>query len=149
VQSYASIFQVTVIRPFFMYGPGQNRNMLIPRLLDSVATGKPISLQGENGIHINPIHVEDAGAAVVAVLDLHESAIFNVAGPDVFSIRQICEGMGKFLGKDPVFQPQSGQPNNLIADISAMRQCLYDPQYHLLDELHDLVDLKSLLKESY
>ena len=59
VQSYASIFQVTIIRPFFIYGPGQNRSMLIPRLMDLVSSGKPISLQGRAGIRINPVHVEE------------------------------------------------------------------------------------------
>lgn len=34
--------------------------MLVPRLVGSVARGKPIHLQGENGIRLNPIHVSDA-----------------------------------------------------------------------------------------
>ena len=87
VQSYASNFDVVVVRPFFIYGPGQKRSMLIPRLFDSVATGKPITLQGDSGIRINPIHVEDAASAVAAAIDLNESAIFNVAGSSVLSIR--------------------------------------------------------------
>jgi len=138
VQSYASVFQVVVIRPFFMYGPGQNRSMLIPRLMDSVATGKTISLQGDNGIRINPVHVEDASAAVAAVLSLEESATFNIAGPEVLSIREICEGMGRYLDREPVFEQQPGKSNDLIADISAMRQKLVSPHRRLFDSLCEI-----------
>ena len=138
VQSYASVFDVVVVRPFFIYGPGQNRSMLIPRLFDSVATGKPISLQGDNGIRINPIHVNDAASAVATAIDLNESATFNIGGPEVLSIRDICEGMGRYLGVEPIFEQQAGEPNDLIADISAMKQKLVVPRYSLLDSLDDV-----------
>ncbi len=138
VQSYASVFQVTVIRPFFIYGLGQNRSMLIPRLMDAVASGKPISLQGSQGIRINPVHVEDASAAVVAALDTTRSAIYNIAGPDVLSIQQIAEAMGDYLGKQPIFQQVEGEPKDLIADISAMRSSLHKPTRHLLDSFEEI-----------
>lgn len=138
VQSYASVFQVVVLRPFFIYGPGQDRTMLIPRLMDFVASGRPISLKGDDGIRINPIHVEDASAAVAAALSLQASATFNIAGPEVLTIRSICEGMGELLDRKPCFEPQPGQPNDLIADISAMRERLYVPQRHLMDLLADV-----------
>jgi UDP-glucose 4-epimerase len=138
VQSYASMFQVTVIRPFFIYGPRQNRSMLIPRLMDSVASGKPISLQGGDGIRINPVHVEDASAAVVAALDTKESTTYNIAGPDVLSIRQIAEAMGEYLGKAPTFQHADGDPKDLIADISAMQSRLYKPIRRLYDSFNEI-----------
>lgn len=138
VHSYASVFQVVVLRPFFIYGPNQNRSMLIPRLIDDIAAGKPISLQGEQGIRINPIHVEDASAAVAAALGLKESATFNIAGPEVLPIRKICEGMGQYLGKAPDFEWKEGQANDLIADISAMCELLRSPQKRLLECLDNI-----------
>jgi nucleoside-diphosphate-sugar epimerase len=132
VQSYSSLFQVVVLRPFFIYGPEQDRNMLIPRLMDSISSCKLITLQGESGIHINPIHVEDAGAAVVASLTLEESGIFNLAGPDIFSIRTICESMGKYLKKKPNFKVLPGYQKNLIGDISNMKLKLISPKINLL-----------------
>lgn len=138
VQSYASVFQVTVVRPFFMYGPGQNRSMLIPRLLDSVASEKPIILQGSEGIRINPVHVQDASAAVVATLNAKNSATYNIAGPDVFSIRQIAEAMGEHFGIEPIFQLVDGEPRDLIADISVMQSRLHRPTRHLFESFYDL-----------
>lgn len=138
VQSYASVFQVTVIRPFFIYGPGQDRSMLIPRLMDFVSSGKPISLQGRDGIRINPLHVEDASAAVIAALGSTESATYNIAGPDVLSVRQIAEAMGNHLEKAPTFEYSEGEPRDLIADISLMQSRLHRPTRHLLQSFGEI-----------
>lgn len=143
VQSYASIFDVIVVRPFFIYGPRQKRDMLIPRLFDFVATGKPVTLQGESGIQINPIHVDDAAAAIAAALSLDQSATFNIAGPDVLSIRDICECMAHYLGVEPVFEKRPGGLSDLIADISAMRNSLHNPFRRLNEHLCDIsLDLR-------
>lgn len=138
VQSYASLFQVVVLRPFFMYGPRQNRRMLIPRLFDSVATGRPITLQGKDGIRINPIHVEDAVQAVLAAIDRPESAVYNIAGLEVFSLRQIAEIFAVHLGLAPVFEAAGGEPQDVIADISLMRSKLHEPQRLLLESIADI-----------
>ena len=129
---------MVVVRPFFIYGPGQKRDMLIPRLFDSVASGKPITLQGDSGIRINPIHVNDAASAVAAILDLNESATFNIAGPEVLSIRDICECMGRYLGVEPIFARQPSVPNDLIADYSAMRDFLHNPKRRVEDSLNEI-----------
>ena len=141
VQSYSSILQVIILRPFFIYGPEQHRSMLIPRLMDSISSCKLITLQGENGIHINPIHVEDAGAAVVASLTLEKSGIFNLAGPDVLSIREICEGMGHYLNVKPIFERQPGESSDLMADISAMKQKLVIPSHSLMNSFKDVAEV--------
>jgi UDP-glucose 4-epimerase len=138
VQSYATVFDVVVVRPFFVYGSGQTRSMLIPRLYDSVANCRPITLQGESGIRINPIHVEDAATAIAAALNLDRSATFNIAGPDVRSIREICEGMGHHLGIRPVFAQLKGEPTDLIGDIAAMRRYLHEPVRQLEEAYHDV-----------
>jgi UDP-glucose 4-epimerase len=138
VQSYADVFSTVVVRPFFIYGTGQNRSMLIPRLMDNIASGKSISLKGDNGILINPVHAEDAAKAIVAALSVRESATFNIAGPEILSIREICEGIGRHIGITPQFQMQAGEPNDLIADITAMSAVLVAPQKRLLDRLVEL-----------
>jgi nucleoside-diphosphate-sugar epimerase len=138
VQSYASEFKVGIIRPFFIYGPGQKRSMLIPRLYDSIKEGRPITLQGQEGIRINPVHVEDAASAVIAMIDLVDSAIFNIAGPEVLSIRQICEGMGRHLNRAPVFNIIDSSGNDLVADTTEMERELVKPKLRLLHELQDV-----------
>lgn len=138
VQSYASHFKVGIIRPFFMYGAEQNRTMLIPRLYDSIINGRPIILQGDNGIRINPIHIEDASCAVEAMLNLNESTTFNIAGPDTLTIREICQMFGNYLGIEPVFDFVEGGARDLIGDITLMSDLLIRPKIHLVDVIGEL-----------
>jgi len=138
-QNYSSCFFTSIIRPFFIYGSGQNRSMLIPRLYDKVSNSEPIELQGQNGIKINPIHVRDAAQTVFELIHKPQSMTFNMAGSEVLSIRQIVEQIGEYLAKSPNFDFVDGEPKDLIADISLMRSRLYQPKCTFTASLPDLV----------
>ncbi len=84
--------------------------MLVPRLIDNVIAGNAITLQGEDGIKINPIHVSDAVAALEACMKLEGSHTFNVAGTQTLSLREIACTIGKAVGREPVFKIDSSEP---------------------------------------
>ena len=140
-QSYTNEFFVTVIRPFFIYGKYQNKEMLIPRIMNSISQELPINLSKNDGIRINPIHVEDASIAAIKTLEDKGSAIYNFAGPDILSLREIAEKMGIFLGKKPNFKISDQPANDLVGNISLMCQKLHIPKIRLLESLED-VNLK-------
>lgn len=137
--SYARFMKIMVLRFFFIYGKGQNRTMLIPRLIDNIRGGKPVTIQGENGLRLNPIHVSDASAAVVAALGSENSAIYNVAGPQVLSLRELCGEIQALVGKSARFETLQGQPSDVVGDISMMRTHLHTPSVHLSTGLKDLL----------
>jgi nucleoside-diphosphate-sugar epimerase len=60
---------VHILRPFFVYGPGQGETFLLPRLIRSVRTGTPIRVDGGRGTILNPVYCEDAAAIFAATLD--------------------------------------------------------------------------------
>jgi nucleoside-diphosphate-sugar epimerase len=128
LQNYRHHFQSTVIlRPFFVYGPGQRRDMFIARLIDSVRSGSPIRLQGPNGLRVNPVYVDDAADAFVSALGLTGYHLINVGGPDVLTLREICDAIGGAVGKLPVFEHQPGEPVDYVGDIlqaSAKLRCI-------------------------
>lgn len=132
-QAYSGIMNVSVLRFFFMYGARQRRSMLIPRLVDSVREGRPIVLQGENGIVINPVHVDDAVAALIAGAGYPGSHTFNVAGADTLSLRAIVEIIAQRVGREPVFTSAEGTPHNLVGDIAAIGATHWTPSvpFHL------------------
>ena len=138
VQPYSALMNVIIIRPFFIYGPSQRRSMLIPRLFDSIKAGEEIKIQGQNGIKINPIHVNDAVLALRKAIFLEESNTFNFAGKNIFTIRQICEGIGEYLGVVPKFHLEEVNSEDLIADISLMMNDLHIPTYNLLEHISDV-----------
>lgn len=127
-QSYAAHLQVLVLRFFFIYGPGQNRSMLIPRLIDYVRTGRPVMLQGPDGIRINPIYVNDASRALMAAMSTAESATFNVAGSELMTLRQIVQEIGTAVGNAPIFETSATAGRDLIGDNRAMRERLHEPE---------------------
>ncbi len=137
-QGYLKEFCITVIRPFFIYGQNQNKTMLLPRLMNSIAKELPINLAGSNGIRINPIHVEDASLGAIETLKYEESNIYNLAGPDIYSLREIIEKIGTFLGKNPNLKVLDEHPNSLIGDISLMSEKLHFPKKRLFQSLEDI-----------
>ena len=132
LKNYASLFETfAIIRPFFMYGVGQNETMLIPRLISSVQNEKEITLNGENGIKINPIYVTDASQAVANILDLSGEYIINIAGDEVVSLRELCIKIGQAVDKEPIFKINDVSQNDLVADIETMRKELIEPKVNL------------------
>ncbi|MGI8931711.1 MAG: NAD-dependent epimerase/dehydratase family protein [Sphingomicrobium sp.] len=137
-QNFTGLFDVALLRLFFAYGEGQKRRMLIPRLIDNVRTGTPVTLQGEDGIRINPIHAADAAHAVFAALDLEGSHTINIAGPEALSIRAMCEQIGRQVGRDPEFA-MVDPAGDLVADIDRMSRLLAPPTRRFADCLPALL----------
>ena len=127
-QNYAQLMTVVTLRFFFMYGPEQDPTMLIPRLVQSVKNGQPVTLQGDDGIQINPVHVADAANALESTLELKESCALNIAGPDVLSLRKIAEIIGDAVGKAPVIEMQDSPANHIVASIDGMTSKLTAPK---------------------
>ena len=138
-EAFGDHLEVAILRYFFIYGPGQKRSMLIPRLVDTIRDGRPVTLQGEQGLRCNPVHADDAARATAAAAGLDRSAIVNVAGAETLSLRDICDAIGRKVGREPVYQIQPGAPRDLIADISRMTALLVPPARRFEDGVADLL----------
>jgi len=129
VTQYAGELHTAILRCFFVYGSGQAPQMLIPRLVGNIRNRSPVYLHGEEGIRINPIHVDDAVQAIERCLALAESRVFNIAGPEVASLREIAEAIGRRIGRKPVFNVDNTvAPNHLVANIQRMSRALGTPR---------------------
>lgn len=131
VENYADQMIVVLLRFFFVYGFRQRETMLIPRLLRSVREGKPIRLQGHDGIRLNPIHVSDAAAAVVNALRLEESHKINIGGPEVMTLGEVARTMGDLVGREPVLVMEESDAGHLVGDVSKMSRLLRPPSITL------------------
>ncbi len=136
---YTGQINAVVLRYFFLYGSGQAPQMLMPRLLANIRSGQPVYLHGEEGIRINPIHVDDAVMLVRRCLDLTESRLINIAGPQVASLRDIALAIGKCVGRAPVFTVDTTvRPNHLVADIRRMTSALGAPKIGIEEGIAEL-----------
>jgi nucleoside-diphosphate-sugar epimerase len=123
--NYDGLMTTVVFRFFFVYGPGQTR-MLVPLLLDRVVRGDEVTVNGDPGLRINPIHVADAVRVFEPALALERGAIVNVAGDEAVTLTELVELMGAAAGRPPEIRHdrETQPPGDLIGDNSRMHELL-------------------------
>jgi UDP-glucose 4-epimerase len=142
---YTDLFAVVVLRFFFVYGPGQTR-MLIPTLIEKVEAEQEIVVEGDPGLRINPIHVDDAVRVFEPALGTDASATINVAGPEGITITELIGRIGELLGRSPsVAHAEAQPPGDLVADIRRLREVLgVAPAISLAEGLRTTLGAKTL-----
>lgn len=140
VGNYNPFFHTVVFRFFFVYGPKQ-KGMLIPRLIENVRKGESIILYGKSGVRINPIHVKDAIKAFSPALETAVSGVFNIAGDEVVSIKELSERIGRWVGREPVLvYEKSAIPGDIVGDNSRMKSVLgVIPEISLNEGISELI----------
>jgi len=122
VENYAGEFGGAILRFFFVYGPGGK--LLVARLAGKILAGEEIVIEGDPGMAMNPIYVEDAAAAVEAALGLSEQATINVAGGEVVRLRELVERLAAALEREAGIRPGGDSRGDLVADTTLMRSLL-------------------------
>lgn len=118
VQSYRDIIpSLKIVRPFFLFGEYQSKDMLIPRLIDSVKSGKEIQINQHGGIKINPLFSLDAARWIVPHIFRDGFEVFNLAGNREVSIKEISLIIARHLNKDPIFVITESVETKLIGTI--------------------------------
>jgi nucleoside-diphosphate-sugar epimerase len=123
VRSYGEFFSTVILRPFAVYGPGQER-MLVPTLVERVTSGDVVTVQGDPGLRINPIYVDDAVRAVESALGFSGSGVFNVAGDEAVTVTELVELIGDVAGVRAVVEHVDGESGELVGDNARMRETL-------------------------
>ncbi|HYI36488.1 MAG TPA: NAD(P)-dependent oxidoreductase [Thermoleophilaceae bacterium] len=130
--SYAGTTASRVLRFFTVYGGGQ-RGRLIAELIDRVRGGRAVTLAGEHGLGLSPIHVDDVAATLWAAAGTpppdDTSEIVNVGGTEALSIRAIAEQIGTALGQEPTFEHTGRpEPGGFVADRTRFEELLGGPE---------------------
>jgi UDP-glucose 4-epimerase len=125
VEDHSELLRAITLRFFFVYGPGQGRT-LVPRLSERILTGEEIVIEGDPGMRMNPIYVEDAAAGVEAALRIGESAVVNVAGDETLDVTELVQRLGTALGREPTVTHAAGRDAeaDMVADTARMRELL-------------------------
>jgi UDP-glucose 4-epimerase len=131
VRVYRDLLTTSVLRFVVPYGPGQKARM-VPGLIGRVRAGAPVTLNDGGRPRMNPLYVDDVVRAVLAVLEIDENCVLNIAGDEPITVKELAELIGRILGEAPVFENGSGDvPGDLVADTSRM---------------HELLDLRPLVQ---
>lgn len=139
-ECYKHLMNIVILRPFFIYGPGQMQDMLIPRLINAVKNRKPVMIDGEDGFETNPVFVEDCANAVYQAMALEGYHIINIGGPEVLNIRQMVECIAEILGQDPLIVSDSSKQAHCMAGaLNCMRELLGAPRIYFADGVKQML----------
>lgn len=121
-RAYAPLFDLAVIRPFALYGPGQ-RGMLIPSLASRILAGRAVTLEGDGeGMVFSPLFVDDAARILAALIarPARRDAfrIYNLGGAEPVTIRRAALELSAALRRDARFERADRAPRHLVADSS-------------------------------
>jgi len=87
---------VVIIRPGWVYGPGDRRTF---KLIRAIARGRFI-LVGRGGAKQTPVHVDDlVGGVLLAAEKGRGGEIYNLAGGETLTVRAMAETMAAACGK--------------------------------------------------
>lgn len=127
VYGYRTKFVPVVLRPFFVYGAGQQRSMMVPRLADTIARGDTVTLNGPDGMQLAPTHASDAAMAFLRALRLEAPATINVCGPETLSFRALSNTLGALVGCAPQFAVSAATAADFRVNGARMRALLGAP----------------------
>jgi UDP-glucose 4-epimerase len=118
VKSYAGLLEIATARLFGIYGP-QQRQGLVPKLLHRIRDGEAITLAGEVGLRLTPLHVDDCVRFLMkSLIGPVPPALFNLGGNRVVDIVDIAKIMARAMKRDAIFANAPGLPVHLVADSS-------------------------------
>ena len=95
-------------RIFFPYGPGERSGRLLPDVIAAVRAGRRVATS-DGGQLRDYIHVDDAAAALVALLDSDVTGAVNIASGTMRPVRDII-GMAAALAGDATLIDWGARP---------------------------------------
>lgn len=136
---YRNDIDLTIMRIFGIYGPGQN-DKFVPKLLKSVLEEKEIGIERNaedpsdlDGLKISLCYIDDVVKMLSSLIMKEGPPYINIAGNEVVSVRKVATIIGRCLKKKPTFKIlDKYRQFDLIADISLLQQTL-NPHFTTLE----------------
>jgi nucleoside-diphosphate-sugar epimerase len=126
MQNRSNGFPVVILRPFFIYGPGQDNSKFLPWLVEQARNNNVIEMTRGDQTR-DPIYIADVTEAFIRASIAYDvdGEVINVASGEDITIKQIAQtvvditGRGKLnIGTIPY---RAGEQMFSTADINKMR----------------------------
>ena len=110
-------FKLTIFRPFTIYGKNQ-KDKLIFNLIKKIKNNKRIYIDGNSGITLSCISVDDVTKIVkYIILNLNQnSRIFNLSSPYSYSLFDFCKIISERLNKTVKLVTNTNEVKNYVSD---------------------------------
>ena len=141
ISNYKDFFEsLIILRPFFIYGERQKKDMLMPRLISMVKNDLQVTLDGPDGIKLNPIYVKDAAIAAYNAKSIKGYHKINIAGNEVFTLKEIVKIISEKMNKDVTIIETKNKPKYLVGDIAKMKRILHKPEFDFNKGISNLIN---------
>jgi nucleoside-diphosphate-sugar epimerase len=132
-------------RLFFLYGPHEHRERLVASVTRGLVVGERVATTSGSQV-LDFMHVDDAGRALVALLESEVTGAVNVASGVAVSVREVVATIGELTGRlDHVdfgaIESRLDEPSRIVADVGRLRdEVAFKPAVSLRDGLAATVE---------
>jgi nucleoside-diphosphate-sugar epimerase len=118
-QSFFEYFESNIIvRPFYIYGPNQNKNMLFNTILHKVMNNKSVEIGKNGGLIFNPIHVYDVVHFLERIISIPSvgNKIYNFCGKEKITLKELINKIGEMTQNEPLIVENNSIANYAVAE---------------------------------
>lgn len=131
-------------RLFFPYGPGESPQRFIPHVVTRLLAGDAAACTHGRQFR-DYLHVDDAAAAIVHLLDAPLGGPVNIGSGVPVSIGDVARRIGRMLGRENLVQlgalpDAANAAPMLVADPTRLREVGWAPRKSLDEGLSDTID---------
>jgi UDP-glucose 4-epimerase len=110
------------LRFFNVYGPGQDRRMVIPRFFECAGRGRPMTVFGDGGQSRDFTYVDDAIEAVIRVARrAHGCEVVNIASGREYTVREVAEAIAALSRSRPKIAFARPSPDRSVFEVAWRR----------------------------
>jgi nucleoside-diphosphate-sugar epimerase len=129
------------LRVFYLYGPGENRQRLVPYVIRSLEGGERVELTAGEQVR-DYLHVADVAEAFARVLHTDASGPLNLGGGQPVTVKALVQTLGRLLGRTDLLRfgarpTPPDEPPFICADPEPLKATGWRPQFDLESGLRD------------
>lgn len=134
-----------ILRPFNVYGPGQEDRFLIPTIIRQVLDLASAAIKvADDRPRRDYLHVRDLAALVVTVLRAPGGGVYNAGSGESYSVRDVAERVAELAGVRKPLQvtgpARANEVLDVVADVTHAAVTLgWRPQISLNDGLRETI----------
>jgi nucleoside-diphosphate-sugar epimerase len=132
------------LRPFYLYGPDEDRRRLVPVVINSLLRGQETKLVLGERVR-DYLHIEDVASAICAVAGSQLTGAVNMASGVPVTVREIALKIGEALDRVDLLKLgalpyAASEPIYLLADNAKLRGTGWKPRYSLDEGLRQTIE---------
>jgi len=139
------IYEIPLIwaRIFYLYGPYEHPNRLIPYIVNSLINDKKVELRS-HGLQIRDyLHVDDVAQGLIYLLKEEKTYTYNIGSGNPVRVRDLVNQIGEILGKKELisFAPDTtplNEPMFICADNTKLKKLGFRPENDLKSYLEQI-----------